>query len=176
MFITNKYIEKRYDITIEFLKKELPIGSKILDLGISNPLSERMIKEGYIVQNTPPGLDLDLNWDVVKKDGFDAITAFEIFEHLICPFNLLKDIKAPMLIASVPLNVWFSPAHWSDKVEWDCHYHEFESRQFDRLLAKSGWIINKGKKFKAPHRLLGIRPILRRFFNHYYIVSALKNI
>ncbi|MEH6657372.1 methyltransferase [Leeuwenhoekiella marinoflava] len=162
---------KRYAKTAQFLNEVLPQKSSVLDLGIANPFSEIMKKEGYTVTNTS-GEDLDLNTNAVKNTTVDAVTAFEIFEHLLAPFNVLKAIEADKLVASIPLKLWFSPAYQSKTDKWDRHYHEFEDWQFDWLLEKAGWEIKKREKFTHPVKKLGFRPILRLFTPRYYLVYA----
>ena len=100
------------------------------------------------------------------------VTAFEIFEHSVSPFNVLNDIRATKLVASVPLKLWFASAYRSKTDKWDRHYHEFEDWQFDWLLEKSGWRIVKSEKFTNPVKKIGIRPILRRITPRYYLVYA----
>ena len=100
---------KRYNHTIEFLQKVLPAPATILDLGTRNDFSEIMEQHGYTVFNTK-GEDLDLLPEVVKKFNVDAVTAFEIFEHLIAPFNVLRAIESTKLITTIPLNLWFTKA------------------------------------------------------------------
>ena len=100
------------------------------------------------------------------------VTAFEIFEHLVAPFNALREIKADKLIASVPLKLWFSNAYRNPNDKRDRHYHEFEDWQFDWLLEKSGWEIISKKKWSNPAKKIGLRPILRLFTPRYYIVYA----
>ena len=76
-------------------------------------------------------------------------------------------------IASIPLKLWFTKAYRNKKDLKDCHYHEFESWQFDWLLEKSGWRIISRKKWTNPRPFkLGFRPILRLFTPRYYIVYA----
>ena len=165
------YPKKRYKHTLNFLKEHIKPGEKILDLGVSNPFSEIMQEAGYSVTNTQ-GEDLDLDTAAVDTQDFDVVTAFEIFEHLVSPFNVLQDIKAKKLVASVPLKLWFASAYRSTTDERDRHYHEFEDWQFDWLLEKAGWRIKKREKFTNPVRKVGIRPILRRFTPRYYLVYA----
>lgn len=165
------YPEKRYNITLNFLKEVQPAPKRILDLGVKNPFSEIMLKEGYEVENTK-GEDLDHDFSVVKNSDAEIVTAFEIFEHLLAPYNILKEIKAKHLIASVPLNLWFAKAYRSNTDTWDRHYHEFEDWQFDWLLEKSGWIIEKQQKFTYPVKKIGFRPLLRYFTPRYYLVYA----
>jgi len=167
------YPEKRYKETIAFLKTHISTTEKILDLGVENPFSEVMKAEGYQVTNTS-GEDLDDEFSVVNLEKFDVVTAFEIFEHLLAPYNVLKAIKAKHLVASVPLKLWFSDAYRSKTDKWDRHYHEFEDWQFDWLLEKSGWKIQEAVKFTNPVKKIGIRPVLRYFTPRYYLVYATR--
>lgn len=166
-----KFPKKRYKHTLQFVKDVISKDEKILDLGVSNPFSQLLIKEGYSVVNTL-GEDLDLETSVVKTDEYGVVTAFEIFEHLVSPFNVLKDIKAEKLIASIPMKLWFAPAYRSKTDKWDRHYHEFEDWQFDWLLEKSGWKILRREKFTNPVKKLGIRPFLRLITPRYYLIYA----
>lgn len=163
----------RYNKSLDFLTKSVPPPCKILDLGKANLLSKLMIENGYNVINTE-GEDLDIEYDIVKNTDVDLVTAFEIFEHLLAPLNILRAIKAEKLIASIPLNLWFAKAYWNKDEEWDRHYHEFEDRQFDWLLKKAGWKIIESEKWIAPTKQLGIRPIIRRFTPRYYIVYCVR--
>lgn len=167
----NTFPNKRYQKTLEFLQKAVPPPAKILDLGIENPFSEIMKRENYLVTNTG-GEDLDLNTAAVKLKEYDVVTAFEIFEHLLAPFNILRDIEATKLVATVPLKLWFSDAYRSKTDMRDRHFHEFEDWQFDWLLEKAGWKIKNTTKWTNPVNKLGIRPILRRFTPRYYAVYA----
>ena len=63
-----------------FLKKHISKEQKILDLGVSNPFSQRMKEEGYAVDNTE-GEDLDLELSGVLHSDAKVVTAFEIFER-----------------------------------------------------------------------------------------------
>lgn len=166
-----KYPKKRYKHTLKFLKNCISTEAKILDLGVENPFSEILKKEGFQVTNTK-GEDLDIQTEAVKTTEYDVVTAFEIFEHLVSPFNVIQDIKAKKLVASVPLKLWFASAYRSKTDERDRHYHEFEDWQFDWLLEKAGWKIKKREKFTNPVKKVGIRPILRRFTPRYYLVYA----
>jgi hypothetical protein len=166
-----KYPHKRYKLTIDFLKEHIPTSSKLLDLGVENPFSTIMKDNGYSVENTK-GEDLDEDFLSVQNSDAEVVTAFEIFEHLIAPYNILKEIKADKLVASIPMRLWFAPAYRSKTDKWDRHYHEFEDWQFDWLLEKAGWQIKATKQWTNPVKKIGIRPILRLFTNRYYIVYA----
>ena len=167
----NNFPKKRFRITLKFLKQFVSKDDRILDLGIINPFSDILLKEGFNVTNTA-GEDLDLDTTIVKKDEIDVVTAFQIFEHMLVPFNLLNDIKATKLIASVPLKLWFSSAYRSKTDKWDRHYHEFEDWQFNWLLEKSGWEVKKSIQFTSPVKKIGFRPILRLFTPRFYLVYA----
>lgn len=164
---------KRYRITQEFVHKHLNFSEEILDLGVDNPLSVRLRDDGYIVHNTQ-GEDLDIDRRVVQSDKFDAVTAFEIVEHLLNPFSLLSEIKAPKLLISVPLRLWFARAYKSKTDERDRHFHEFEAWQFRWLLEKTGWRIIDEIQFTNPVNKIGFRPLLRRITPRYILIYAEK--
>ncbi|MCF6167808.1 methyltransferase [Lutibacter sp.] len=164
---------KRYEHTLKFLRDVLPAPATILDLGVRNPFSEIMEQNGYKVYNTN-GEDLDLLPQIVKNYNVDAVTAFEIFEHLVSPFDVLRTIETSKIITTVPLSLWFAKAYRSKTDMRDRHYHEFEDWQFDWLLEKSGWTIKKKEKWTSPINKIGFRPILRKFTPRYYAVYAEK--
>lgn len=168
--LDNKTLAARYTKTIAFVQKNISPPATILDLGIKNLMGDLIAQKGYSVTNTEMGLDLDTHYSTVNTEGFDVVTAFEIFEHLVAPYNILKEIKADQLIASIPLNLWFAKAYWNEKDPWDRHYHEFEPRQFDMLLDKAGWEIIDSEKWVSRTHRIGIRPLLRRLYPRYYIV------
>jgi hypothetical protein len=147
----------------------MPAPARILDLGTVNPFSEILKNEGYEVLNTH-GEDLDIDFEFINNYQVDLVIALEIFEHMVAPFNILRSMKVKKLIASVPLRLWFAPAYWNEKDEWDRHYHEFEVKQFDWLLKKTGWEIKSFELWKSGKLKLGLRPILRYFTPRYYIV------
>jgi len=169
------YPNKRFKHTLQFLTKHIDKSESILDLGVKNPFSEIMISEGYSVQNTF-GEDLDEDRVAIENSSADVVTAFEIFEHLLSPYEVLKSIKAKKLLISVPLNLWFASAYRSKTDMWDRHYHEFEDWQLNWLLEKTGWAIKDHQKWTNPVHKLGIRPFLRRFTPRYYIVYATREI
>jgi len=169
----NVFPDKRFNHTLAFLKKHLSGSEKILDLGVENPFSKIMKEQGFSVTNTT-GEDLDNDQSALKNTAIDAVTAFEIFEHLLNPYTILSEIKADKLFISIPMRLWFSPAYRSKSDPWDRHYHEFEDWQLDWLLEKTGWKIIDREKWTNPVKKFGIRPLLRRFTNRYYIIYAEK--
>ncbi|MBT8185990.1 MAG: methyltransferase [Eudoraea sp.] len=170
----NTFPSKRFKYTLNFLQKHISTEETILDLGVENPFSKIMINAGYKIKNTS-GEDLDLHTDNVINSEAEVVTAFEIFEHMLSPFPLLKALKAKKLVASIPLRLWFATAYRSKTDPWDRHYHEFEDWQFDWLLEKAGWEIKDRQKWTNPVRKLGIRPLLRSITPRYYIVYAEKS-
>ena len=162
---------RRYNLTLNFVKKYIRKNEEIFDLGVKNPLSDLLKSNGYTVTNTN-GEDLDFDCSSIQNSKADVVTAFEIFEHLVSPFVVLKEIKANKLIASVPLKLWFSKAYKSKTDMRDRHFHEFEDWQFDWLLEKAGWTIISREKWTNPTKKIGIRPLLRCFTKRFYIVYA----
>ncbi len=162
---------KRFQITLEFIKKHISTSEPILDLGVENPFSKIMLENGFQVTNTE-GEDLDENQKALHNSTDTVTTAFEIFEHLLNPYTILKAVKSDKLFISIPMRLWFSPAYRSKTDMWDRHYHEFEAWQLDWLLEKTGWKIIDRQKWTNPVKKFGIRPLLRRFTNRYYIVYA----
>ena len=132
-----------------------------------------MKEEGFSVKNTT-GEDLDENLMVFQNQKEAVVTAFEIFEHLLNPYTILKEIQSDKLFISIPMRLWFSPAYRSKRDLWDRHYHEFEDWQLDWLLEKTGWKIIDRQKWTNPVKKFGIRPLLRYFTNRYYIVYTEK--
>jgi hypothetical protein len=171
----NTYPIKRFSITLEFLKKHISKEEVILDLGISNPFAEIMSQNGYEVFNTQ-GEDLDDNHTALHSHDYQVLTAFEIFEHLLNPYTVLKNIQANKLLISVPTRLWFATAYKSKTDPWDRHYHEFETWQLDWLLEKTGWEIKDRLQFTHPVKKMGFRPLLRWFTPRYYLVYAERKV
>ena len=169
----NNFPKKRFQITLDFVKKHLKSNETILDLGVPNPFSEILIQNGYDVENTS-GEDLDDDFSKVEGFSGDAVTAFEIFEHLVAPYNVLKEIPCEKLFVSVPLKLWFAPAYRNKNDIRDQHYHEFEPWQLDYVLEKAGWEIRDSVKFTNPVKKFGLRPLLRKFTDRYYLVYCTK--
>ncbi|MBT6425865.1 MAG: methyltransferase [Bacteroidetes Order II. Incertae sedis bacterium] len=165
----NPVLRHRYENTLRLLQERLPAPARILDIGSANPLSEHLKSIGYDVINTSGDLDEDLKQLDV---AVDAVTAFEILEHLVSPMPLLRALNAPLFFATVPMRLWFASAYKSKTDHWDRHYHEFEDWQFDWLLEKGGWHIVHSEQWTSPTGWLGFRPILRQFTPRYYAVVA----
>lgn len=167
------YPSKRFNLTLQFLKKHVSTTETILDLGVPNPFSKIMADNGYTVINTK-GEDVDNDQTTLQSENYSVFTAFEIFEHLLNPYTVLQNVKADKVLISIPLRLWFSPAYRSKTDMWDRHYHEFEDWQLDWLLEKAGYKIVDRLKFTHPVKKLGLRPLLRWITPRYYLVYAEK--
>lgn len=165
------YPSKRFNLTLQFLKKHVSTAETILDLGVPNPFSKIMEDNGYAVINTK-GEDVDNDQTALQTENYEVFTAFEIFEHLLNPYTVLQNVKADKVLISIPLRLWFSPAYRSKTDMWDRHYHEFEDWQLDWLLEKAGYKIVDRLKFTHPVKKLGLRPLLRWITPRYYLVYA----
>jgi hypothetical protein len=153
------YPSKRFNITLEFLKKHISTSETIFDLGVPNPFSKIMVENMYTVINTK-GEDLDTNQTALREENYDVFTGF---------------VKCDKILISIPLRLWFSSAYRSKTDKWDRHYHEFEDWQLDWLLEKTGFQIIDRVKFTHPVKKIGFRPLLRWFTPRYYLVYAERN-
>ena len=167
------YPSKRFNLTLQFLKKHVSTAETVLDLGVPNPFSKIMEDNGYTVINTK-GEDVDNDQTALQAENYSVFTAFEIFEHLLNPYTVLQNVKADKVLISIPLRLWFSPAYRSKTDMWDRHYHEFEDWQLDWLLEKAGYKIVDRLKFTHPVKKLGLRPLLRWITPRYYLVYAVR--
>ena len=167
------YPNKRFRITLDFLKKHISTTETILDLGVPNPFSKIMVENKYNVINTT-GEDLDTDQSALKNEAYTVFTAFEIFEHLLNPYTILENVKCDKVLISIPMRLWFSSAYKSKTDKWDRHYHEFEDWQLDWLLEKTGFKIVDSIQFTHPVKKIGFRPLLRFFTPRYYLVYAEK--
>ena len=167
-------LQRRFDNTIRFVRATLEPPARLLDVGAENTLGQQFVKGGYSVAYSGT-VDLDENPEVVAESA-DAVTAFEVLEHLVNPLGVLRAIVAPRLYATVPLRLWFATAYQNPNDPWDRHYHEFEPWQFDWLLQKAGWQIQRREYWTSPPDGvgLGFRPLLRRFTPRYYAIEAIR--
>ena len=167
-------LQRRFDLTLQFVQSSLPPPARLLDLGVENTLGTQFASSGYAVDYSGE-VDLDESPEVAARPA-DAVTAFEILEHLVNPLGVLREIQAPRLFATVPLRLWFSTAYRNASDPWDRHYHEFEAWQFDWLLEKGGWEIVRREAWTSPPDGLGLgfRPLLRRFTPRHYAVEAIR--
>lgn len=161
----------RFNKTLNFISSHITKDKKILDLGDPNLLGQFLQENGFQINNAY-GFDFDLNPEKVNNYNYDVLTAFEVLEHLVNPFSILKQTKATQLVASIPLSLWFAKAHRNIKDPYDQHFHEFESWQLDMLLEKSGWEIKDREKWTPPFTFKGARSLLRAVTPRFYAVYA----
>ncbi len=166
--------QSRHKRTLRMVESNIPKTEKILDLGYHNPFSDNLRRIGYLVENTNFDLDRKPDFLLNHKYQFDCAVAFEVLEHLLNPYNVLQQIPCRKLLLTVPLNVWFSSAYWNSEDVLDQHFHEFEVRQFNKLLINTGWKIVHSEKWWMGFRSIGIRPILRLLWPSYYFVKAIR--
>ena len=163
-------MKKRFKKTLELLGEKYP-PIILYDLGRITELSTLMNKTNVVLNNFQDvDFDVDQREISTLSESVQLTTSFEVFEHLLNPYAVLKAIKSEELLCSVPLRVWFSRAYWrSDKR--DRHFHEFERRQFLWLLDATGWdVLDSGVWYIGQG--IGIRPFLRLFFPSYFWVHA----
>lgn len=166
--------KKRYKRTLWLVDRFAFPYIWIYDMGLKNELGD-LIGGNYFVMNNFlfPYNYLDFDEDQRQISALsgnsDMTTSFEVFEHLLNPYTVLKAIRSERLLCTVPLKVWFSRAYWG-KDDFDQHYHEFEVRQFLKLLDKTGWEVKEYGKWRIGG--FGIRPFLRYFFPSYLWVYA----
>ena len=95
--------KKRHFKTISFLKKHLNKNDLILDLGAKNELSGKISSLGYNITNTR-GENLDDDYLKYCNKKYDCISAFEIFEHILSPYNILKNKMLKVVKTILVLN------------------------------------------------------------------------
>lgn len=167
----NKTDSYRFKKTTSFVSKYITTNEVILDLGSPNPLSN-LLKENNFKIDSAYNFDFDIEPNKVNNYSYEVLTAFEVIEHLVSPYPILKVTKAKKLFVTVPLNLWFAKAHRNFQDPHGHHYHEFESWQLDMLLEKAGWEIKAREKWIPPFQLNGFRSILRAFTPRFYAVYA----
>ena len=168
----NVNLDRRFKFTLDFINESEGNPKKLLDFGTPNDLSAFIRNNGFDVDQTGE-TDLDEHPEVAAAEAYDAITAFEILEHLLDPYSLMKSVKAKRAFISIPMPLWFAPAYKGNH-EWDWHFHEFEDWQLDWMLQKAGWKVIRRKKWRNLGFRPGIRPILRWFTDRYYLVEAVR--
>ena len=164
---------RRFALTRRFVGETLPPPARLLDIGGDNVFAGTLRAAGYTVANTDG--DLDDAPEAAAAEA-DAVTAFEIFEHLVNPLGVLRAATAPRLFATVPMRLWFASAYRNATDPYDRHYHEFEDWQFDWLLDKAGWTVVRRERWTSPPTgvPLGLRPLLRTVTPRWYAVEAAR--
>ena len=159
--------------TIDFVRLDLSLPlTLVLDVGRRSPMTEALEKEfGIEIDNTTG--DLDVGFTTPKKE-YDAIIYSHTIEHQFNPLFTLLELRKLM-----------NPQSWMyiflprrGKLLWTkYHYHEIDEYRMGLLLERAGFKIVHYEKHKVKRPLvsylMGIRPLLRLFFeyNAAYIVK-----
>jgi len=147
----------------------------ILDIGYKHGFSDLM--SDWDVVNTDYDLDMLNNTRIRQLNSYKQIIAFEVLEHLLNPYSLLQSLSGKMLI-TVPLNLWWRQSYWEVNNTHKQHYHEFEVRQFNKLLTKTGWKILYSEQWKIDLITLiknpGFRTLPRLLWPSFYFVVVEK--
>ena len=77
------------------------------------------------------------------KDKFDAFVTFETLEHLPDPAGLLRNVKADILIASVPNEKRYPFKKETFEGESFPHLRHYTPDEFESLLAEGGYKLAK---------------------------------
>ena len=77
---------KRFKLTLEFLKKHVPHSQSILDLGVNNPFSEIMGKDGYRVENTS-GEDLDVDTSTIENSENELNNIIDTYKDVMSEYE-----------------------------------------------------------------------------------------
>jgi len=163
---------KRHQITLDLVHKIIPDDKIIFDLGQQNEMSLLMAKDYQVINNTPKAdFDKDQQEIIELSQMANVCTSFEVFEHLLNPYAVLKSIVSPYMLCTVPLNTWFKKAHWDKTDRRDRHFHEFEQRQFLWLLEETGWDVISYGTFSASDKM-GLMYFLRILYPNYLYVLA----
>ena len=160
---------RRHKLTIEFMLKYIDKSKSILDLGAENVLSNLLKENGFNIRNTY--FDLEEFPGRVSVTNCDIVTGFEILEHLIDPGQVLKNLECTEAVFSVPLMRMFERTYWNDSDPFDQHYHEFTTKQFNKLLKHCNFKILYSEKWRSYSTPLGW---LLSWQPKYYIVYCEK--
>jgi hypothetical protein len=98
-----------------------------------------------------------------------VVTAFEIFEHLLNPYTILSEINQQDFHINTNAFVVFT-SYRSKTDMWDITMNLKIGNWIG--FGKIGLENYRSSKWTNPVNKIGIRPILRRFTNRYYIVYA----
>jgi len=97
--------------------------------------------------------DLSKPYAFDRLERFDAATAFEIIEHLQAPLEMLTNIPAETLLASVPNETYF-PHGGNIKF----HFRHYTEGEFRALLEAAGWRIVEMMHQEGPESAVDRKP------------------
>jgi len=166
----DKFYQRHIKSTSNYFRGRL--RGHILDVGDKSPLTISLQNKYNVNINNTVG-DLDIDFDMPLSD-YDTIIYSHTIEHQFNPlFTLLKLKDA--LKDSGRLYILLPER---GKLLW-CkgHYHEIDSYRFGQLMKRAGLkIVNKTyqKIWRNWYCYIGIRPLLRVFFEYHVIYEISK--
>lgn len=147
----------RYLFAAEYLQKEIPTGSRVLDIACGCGYGSWLLHGAGFVVTSVDISDEAISYaqkhyqgptylqkDCYEVEGnWDAVVSFETLEHLARPEVVLRNAKAPLLIASVPNeNQYpFSPEAFKDDAY--PHLRHYTPEQFREFLLDAGWSVKE---------------------------------
>lgn len=93
-----------------------------------------------------------------KSNSFDVIICTEVLEHVVDPLQVLKEIKRLLRrngVAVIEMDtgnflfraIWYWWTHLRHGVWEDAHIHAFNAKKLEKLIRKSGLLIQEKKIF-----------------------------
>lgn len=161
---TGWYFKAR-EIYIKNLLKE--VQGRVLDVGCGAGMVGRILErqEVWGVDEDPVAVSKACHYMVATRSSaeklvfsnnhFDAVTAFDVLEHLQDDDKSLEEIRRVLkpggkLIMTVPLH----PSFWSDH-DVECgHYRRYDEKLMENKLKETGFIILKQTRYMALGKIL----------------------
>lgn len=171
-----------FDRKIDLLKKRYHVRGKVLDIGTGHGYFLEAAKERNVlavgIDRTKQAVEFakrqklrvyntDLHHAPFKPNTFEAVTAFELIEHVADPLVLLKDAykflkpggvimiatpKAEGYLHKIMGNHWLSFRHRQ-------HFYFFSEKTLSALLNKSGFtdveVLNDDIRFYPANHIVG---------------------
>lgn len=172
----DKFFIKTCDEYIDFFFNR--INEPAFDIGETNPKIEHVRMETGANIESLNGNGRDFNRDefFVPRRA-KTIFCFSILEHLTNPQFFLEQITKNMQPETI---LYLStPGRWGMLQNKDCHFHEIKPAKIKRWIFEPlGLDVLRMARIKVHHPwyfyFLGVRPILRLFFDFTNIYELIK--
>jgi len=165
-------VEKRWKLTLQWLKNFSFEGSSALDLGDRTKLTESLESLlGFSIENTH--FDLDYKFSLDRK--FDYVFCFEVIEHPMNPLVCLE--SACQLLANNGRLFISTPIDRPRFLRGPRHFHEFAEDELMALIDKANFVVEAKTRINpVPWYwcFKGIRPLLRYIHFNRTILLCLK--